>query len=503
MILDLLKSRGLSPQKKASTHGGEYASPCPACGGHDRFLSWPDQGERGTWYCRHCGQGGDAIEFLRVFDGLSFAEACQRLGIKREYHRKPLTLPKASAPEPFAPKEHALPSPLWQEKAGKLLDFAHNELLADKDQLAKLAARGLPRPAVERFRLGFLPGEQVKKTGQTGDCYYRGRASWGLPEEKNGKGEAKKLWIPRGLVIPAIGQSGEVGARRAVPLLRLRVRRLDIDRQRFQWEMKFVVVPGSFMGPLCLIPSGGAKAFVVVESELDAMACLWAAEQAGLPVGALAVGTNRGKPDAAAHALLAKSAAILVALDYDAPDKNGNRPGAQGFAWWREQYRQAERWPVIVGKDVGEAVAQGMDIADWLRAGLPPAARGRMTEDGRQIEQPPSEREVAAPPPEGVDAKSYEVTLTTGVKFHVTDDRDTWAALMAKNEPAFSRNELKRLDEATGGADALIAAMPMMCAVKRIFAGAYIKDGRSGQHRRASGMAEDYFLAPAVSAYEE
>ncbi|MCL2790908.1 MAG: hypothetical protein FWD79_09735 [Desulfobulbus sp.] len=66
--------------------------------------------------------------------------------------------------------------------------------------------------------------------------------------------------------------------------------------------MKYVVIPGSFMGPLCLLPSCPARAFVVVESELDAMACLFAAEQAGLPVGALAVGTNRGKPDAAGRA---------------------------------------------------------------------------------------------------------------------------------------------------------------------------------------------------------
>ena len=217
---------------------------------------------------------------------------------------------------------------------------------------------------MERFRLGWLPGERNKNTGHIADCYYRARAAWGLPEALNDKGEPKKLWIPRGLVIPALGPAGEV--------LRLRIRRPDADRERFLPDRKFSIVPGSFMGPLLLVPACGARAFVIQESELDGMACFFAAERAGLPVGSLSVGTNLGKPDAAAHALLSESVTILCAQDFDPPDAKGKRPGAQGFAWWRSQYRQAERWPSAIGKDVGEGVAQGMDLAAWLRAGLPP-----------------------------------------------------------------------------------------------------------------------------------
>lgn len=371
MVLELLQRHGITPKKKAGTHGGEYASPCPSCGGRDRFLCWPEQGEHGTWYCRGCDKGGDAIEFLRVFDGLTFAEACERLGVSREYRRKPLAAPKAkNAPEAFTPKSHEAPMEVWQAKAAELLDYAHKQLLANPDELARLAARGLPREAVVRFRLGWLPGERNKHTGQVADCYYRARAAWGLPEVLNEKGEPKKLWIPRGLVIPALGPAGEEA--RPPRVLRLRIRRPDADRERFLPDRKFSVVPGSFMGPLLLVPSCGASAFVVQESELDGMACLFAAENDGLPVGSLSVGTNLGKPDAAAHALLSKSMVILCAQDFDPPDAKGKRPGAQGFTWWRSQYRQAERWPSAMGKDVGEGVSQGMDLAAWLRAGLPP-----------------------------------------------------------------------------------------------------------------------------------
>jgi len=68
---------------------------------------------------------------------------------------------------------------------------------------------------------------------------------------------------------------------------------------------------------------------------------------------------------------------------------------------------------------------------------------------------------------------------------------------MAAGDPAFSRHELARLAEATGGGDDLTAAMPLICALKQIFS-AYVKDGRSGRHRAASGHAAYYFLAPAL-----
>ena len=66
MIESLIQNRGLKAVKVAGTHGGEWACPCPACGGKDRFRFWPAQGEGGTWYCRQCDKGGDSIQFLRA-----------------------------------------------------------------------------------------------------------------------------------------------------------------------------------------------------------------------------------------------------------------------------------------------------------------------------------------------------------------------------------------------------------------------------------------------------
>lgn len=71
---------GITLKRVASTNGGEYVSPCPDCGGDDRFHVWPNQGSYGRFWCRQCGKSGDMIEFLRWQKGVSFKEACDAVG---------------------------------------------------------------------------------------------------------------------------------------------------------------------------------------------------------------------------------------------------------------------------------------------------------------------------------------------------------------------------------------------------------------------------------------
>src|SRR5262249_54057785 len=60
------------------TSRGELHGPCWQCGGTDRFIIFTDNG-RG--WCRQCGWKGDAIQYLRDRDGLSFTEALRALGL--------------------------------------------------------------------------------------------------------------------------------------------------------------------------------------------------------------------------------------------------------------------------------------------------------------------------------------------------------------------------------------------------------------------------------------
>ena len=55
-------------RRVASTNGGEWAGPCPLCGGQDRFRVWPTprEGKPGAW-CRQCEISGDALAWAVRF----------------------------------------------------------------------------------------------------------------------------------------------------------------------------------------------------------------------------------------------------------------------------------------------------------------------------------------------------------------------------------------------------------------------------------------------------
>ena len=366
-ILELVQGRGINPgRRRAGTKGGEWQMTCPRCGGRDRFHAWPSQGEGGTWWCRGCQKGGDLIEFLRHFEGLTYGEACRRLGLERakEYRPDPTRRRPRSAPAAaYQGTERELPPPAWREKAGRLVALAHEALLAHKSLLAWLARRGVDLGCVWDYSLGWLPGER----GQA--SLWRARSAWGLPpverRRNGGTVMSDKLWLPRGLVIPTLRDQGEVVA--------LRFRRPTADLK--PGSAKYYVAPGSCLIPLAIEPYGPApaRAWVIVESQLDAL--LLAAqcgslrgESGALPIGAAAMLSNTGRPDPALHRRLKASDRILVALDYD-------EAGKKGSEWWAATYGQALRWPVPEGKDPGEYFKLGGNIRDWVREGLPQGLR--------------------------------------------------------------------------------------------------------------------------------
>ena len=62
----------------ASTRGGEYAGPCPFCGGTDRFHVQPVTGK---WFCRTCTpRGGDTIDYV---GSLGFCGKGPHIGLPR------------------------------------------------------------------------------------------------------------------------------------------------------------------------------------------------------------------------------------------------------------------------------------------------------------------------------------------------------------------------------------------------------------------------------------
>ena len=391
-VLDLLTGKGLKAQKvgTSSGRGVEWASPCPGCGGEDRFHVWPEQNNGdGSWWCRGCGQGGDNIDFLRRFDGMSFKDACFHVGrdLPHGYGGKGggtgntfMRLPiEPLAERVWAPKTTETPAELWRRKAQDFVDSCHAALLADPEQLAYLAGRGITRASVTAHRLGWHQGETDKGT-------FRDRVGWGLPKLLKENGKRKMLWFPKGIVIPQI-IDGEVH--------RLRIRRPDTPKN------KYFVIPGSSMAPMVF--PGDGKAFLVEEAELDGILLH---QEVGDLVTVAALGGTTIRPDDLMDARLKAALHIMVCMDHERNAK-GESPGAKAAAWWVKHYPKADTWPVPVGKDPGEAFEAGVDLRAWVLAGLPPLWRvgysQRLVDDGYESEEPQAEEEPPAPLPPASD----------------------------------------------------------------------------------------------------
>ncbi|MBM9536172.1 CHC2 zinc finger domain-containing protein [Desulfobulbus alkaliphilus] len=358
MLLELITEDGLTPTRKGPD---EWSSPCPACGGRDRFIIHP---ERGRYWCRGCGNKGDAIQYLRDHRNMSFHQAAEFAGRPMESSlagRKRARNPQESARATTAP-----PHAAWTAQVEKLITEKHKALVSDPWRLGWLLEfRGLTRDTAKRFRLGWNERD-----------IYMDRAALALHPELRTDGKPKKLPIPAGLLIPGPD--------------RLRVRRMEPGRFG-----KYYVVPGSGNAPLVIGAEHPVKATgaVIVESELDAM-LLW--QEIPTQVLIVATGSTSNGPDEAMAADLNRRPFVLVALDTDTA-------GAKA-AWgkWMGTIPNATRTPIPAtwGTDPTDAFLAGHDLGEWFRAALRVA--GCHSGNGMDLQPAAPPLETTGPPVAGL-----------------------------------------------------------------------------------------------------
>lgn len=378
-------------------HPSSWNGPCPLCGGDsgksDRFMIWecrsPEQMNRlgdlcrqhgitQAWACRRCGSGGDSISYYQKVEGMTFPEACEELGIelekkgasvKKRLRRRAAPQEAAFMPRGFAPKAADMPKAdepeKWMTYAEKMLAEGQEAILTAAPALRWLEKRGIDMAAVREYRLGYRTPEG-KAAGR-----YRYRSGLGLGKKEREGREVKKIFLPRGIMIPTFRADGR--------LVNLRTRKHNADVQaekekagKAKEVQKYLSLEGGADPTFCLRSSRPEHlaTYAVVEAELDAILIH---HVTGGFVGAVAIRSNRNKPDAATHALLSKAARVLIALDYDAA-------GADGVVWWMNTYAAAVRWPVPEGKDPGDYFGMGGDVRQWLREALPLSSAARRTE---------------------------------------------------------------------------------------------------------------------------
>lgn len=411
-LLQITQEYGLKPKKVASTRGGEYQSACPACDNPKRFKIHPNH-EGGVYHCHSCNKGGDTIQFLRDFMGMTFKEAAERTRkeLTDRPHRSRYRIAEDSEPTMEA-EDKIFPEERWRREAAAQVGAANETLLGDPVRLEWLASRGLDLDAVKRFKLGWIEKDK-----------FYGLKRWGLPIEKNGSGNERKVWIPKGYFIPQWNLAGEI------TMLQARMDKLLPDS-----DMRYYPIKGSTVTPMIILPEPllppERTAWVIVESRLDA---LLVARHAGDLVGVMAQGNNSANPSPEAMPLLDASPCILNGLDADAA-------GDAAFKKWAKRFKVARRWPVPEGKDPGDyAKDHKGDIRAWIVAGLPPGLRITRTAP-------------AASPPKAradlIEENPLFVSIETecGRDIYITNNWETYQKLEKEGKITFSHREIEKVE---------------------------------------------------------
>ena len=320
-----LMSRDIQLRRVASTRGGEWAGPCPFCGGTDRFRVWPLSESPGYW-CRQCGESGDAITYAMKHDKLGFREACARLGAD-------ISMPMA--PRTRRPERRAEPAPAeeWQRQGLKVVALCEKQLWTERGERARawLRGRGLKDNTLREWQVGYSSGlgQCPSVSGQTE------LGQW-----------LAGLWVPEGIVIPGLGVDGQ--------LWYLKVRRPA-------GEPKYVQVKGSH--PALVGRLKGKTTLLLTEGEFDAMLA-W--QEVGDLLDVATLGSAGADPTSWLRWLLTYEH-ILVAYDVD---KAGDE-GAERLIWMPRARRL--RVPLEVGKegkDLSELFKAGGDLRAWLKCAL-------------------------------------------------------------------------------------------------------------------------------------
>lgn len=311
-----IAERDTTLKKVANSGGGEYAGPCPICGGKDRFRVQP--GER-RWLCRHCtgGKWDSVIGYIARRDNLDpknyqdLESICKRAAggsfeiVNRHKHTD----------KPIQPA-YSPPVDSWQESALAVIEYCRGQLW-DKTgsrALDYLRGRGLKDSTIQRFSLGYSTGESISG-----------------------------LWVSRGIVIPC-SVAGETWY-------------LKIRQPK---GAKYICVKGS--RPAALFNAddlSGSDIALICEGEFD---CMIAYQELNKEIPSVTLGSATNQADLATWGRYLRPLKIILAA-YDS-----DKAGESGAARLSDIAGQkAKLCPVPEGKDINDFYQAGGDLWGWIQ----------------------------------------------------------------------------------------------------------------------------------------
>jgi len=198
-LVTLAEEAGAVFDNRLSSH-----CPLPRHAGDRSSLAFTiyDNGHR--WKCHSScpsdANGGDVIQFYMLWKDVDFKTACAELSTRVGTSNTQLSTPK---PVPALLTPPAPPDQQWSLRAEQFISWAESNLSRDAGSGARKyldKERGLSPETQRAFRLGYNPTN-----------LYDDPARWGL--------DGRKIWLPRGIVIPGFSQEQPwyVKVRRPLP----------------------------------------------------------------------------------------------------------------------------------------------------------------------------------------------------------------------------------------------------------------------------------------------
>jgi hypothetical protein len=301
--------------------------------------------------CMSCGTQGDLIAIYCALQGYALDSADGFREFRDTYAKDTATrnTPRpASTPakREWSPKEIAAAPTAWHERAGAFVEHSCERLEKDRSVQEELAEWGISMETARACRIGWNNQDKAVP-----------RPAWGLPELINQQtGKPKKLWLPKGLVLPMFAHGRVV---------KIKIRRPE-PATSWGADLRYWEVPGGENNRFHVYGRPEWRAWVLVETERDAV-LVWQSVR-HLRIGAMGMGGAAKRPAGTVADILRGADLVLLALDTD------NAGAANSWKFWIEEFPQAIRWPVppSMGKDVGDAVRDhGLDVGAWVRAGIP------------------------------------------------------------------------------------------------------------------------------------
>lgn len=315
-ILDLVGGM----KKVASTGGGEYAGPCPFCGGSDRFRVQPAQN---IWLCRNCTNGvwRDLVDFIAQRDNVTLVEAARQLGgqalpgftggCKTEKPKKA----QGGFTAGYRP-----PGGQWQAGAAEAVEICQVNLYGAQGAKALdyLHRRGLRDDTIKRFELGYSQGAEIAG-----------------------------LWVPHGITIPA-----KING--VIWYVKIRTNKRN---------PKYTLVKGS--KPAALYNGDdliGKRVGLIVEGEFNCMVAWQEAHDIDDVCGIASMGAAGNRPD------LASWGPYFIALDLILALYDNDQAGEGGAFTLHQTLGDRVKFAAIpegVG-DLNDWHLAGGDVFGWL-----------------------------------------------------------------------------------------------------------------------------------------